>query len=164
MLSLHVWLEVMIIISTLSSCLNHTKNPNLLLIKYYNKSLQMAEMIPLLHFESLITKLTESSTKALLLVTSDKNQDGSYWCPDCEAIKPLYPIFEQESKKAGLPYYIIVAGDRPTWKNPENPLRKHKALLIKSVPTLGLFDGKKIVKRLVENEILDHEQRGLLYE
>ena len=57
-----------------------------------------------------------------------------------------------------------MAGDRPTWKNPENPLRKHKALLIKSVPTLGLFDGKKIVKRLVENEILDHEQRALLYE
>jgi thiol-disulfide isomerase/thioredoxin len=111
-----------------------------------------------------IDKLTQSQTKALILVTSDKNQDGSYWCPDCEAIKPLYPIFEQESKKANLPYYIFIAGDRPTWKNPENKLRKHKALLIKSVPTLGLFDGKKLTRILVENEILDNEQRSLIFE
>lgn len=124
----------------------------------------MAQLVALEEFEALISKLTESNTRALLLVTSDKNQDGSYWCPDCEAIKPLYPIFEQESKAAALPYFIIIAGDRPTWKNPENKLRKHKALLIKSVPTLGLFDGKKLVRRLVENEILDNNQRALIYE
>jgi hypothetical protein len=57
-----------------------------------------------------------------------------------------------------------VAGDRPTWKNPENKLRNHKALLVKSVPTLGLFDGKQLTRRLVENEILDNSQRALIYE
>jgi len=86
----------------------------------------------------------------VLLVTSEKNEDGSYWCPDCEQIKPLYPTFEKEAAAAGLPYYILVAGDRPTWKNPDNKLRKHPAIQAKSVPTFGLFDGKKLVRRLVE--------------
>jgi thiol-disulfide isomerase/thioredoxin len=124
----------------------------------------MAQIVALAEFEAVLEKLMQASTRALILVTSDKNLDGSYWCPDCEAIKPLYPIFEQESKAAALPYFIFVAGDRPTWKNPENPLRKHKALLIKSVPTLGLFDGKKLSRRLVEAEILDQAQRTLIYE
>lgn len=124
----------------------------------------MAQIVALADFPVLLEKLIGAATRALILVTSDKNEDGSYWCPDCEAIKPLYPIFEQEAKVAALPYYIIVAGDRPTWKNPENPLRKHKALLIKSVPTLGLFNGSKLERRLVEAEILDEAQRALLYE
>ena len=124
----------------------------------------MAQLVALAEFEAVLEKLIQASTKALILVTSDKNQDGSYWCPDCEAIKPLYPIFEQEAKAAHLPYFIFVAGDRPTWKNPENRLRKHKAMLIKSVPTLGLFDGKQLTRKLVEAEILDNTQRALIYE
>jgi hypothetical protein len=59
---------------------------------------------------------------------------------------------------------IFIAGDRPTWKNPENKMRKHKLTLIKSVPTLGLFDGKKVTNKLVENEIMDDSQRRLIYE
>lgn len=108
--------------------------------------------------------MVANQIKAIVLFTSEKNQDGSYWCPDCEAIKPLYPTFEAEAKKAGLPLYIFVAGDRPTWKDPENKIRKHKLTLIKSVPTLGLFDGKKVDRKLVEAEILDDGQRGLIYE
>lgn len=109
----------------------------------------MAQYVALAEFEAVLNKLIQANTRALLLVTSDKNEDGSYWCPDCEAIKKLYPTFENEAKAANLPYFIFVAGDRPTWKNPENPLRKHKALAIKSVPTLGIFDGKRLINKLV---------------
>ena len=58
---------------------------------------------------------------------------------------------------------MFVAGDRPTWKNPENKFRKHKLIQLKSVPTLGLFDGKKVVNKLVEAEILDNTQRAIIY-
>jgi thiol-disulfide isomerase/thioredoxin len=85
-----------------------------------------------------------------VLFTSEKNEDGTYWCPDCEAIKPTYPAIEQEAQKAGLPLIIFSAGDRATWKNPDNKFRKNKLIQLKSVPTLGLFDGKKVVNKLVE--------------
>ena len=124
----------------------------------------MAKLVPFAQVEVILEQLIQSNSKAVLLVTSEKNQDGSYWCPDCEAIKPLYPTLEKEAAKAGLPYFILVAGDRPTWKNPENKLRKHPAIQAKSVPTLGLFDGKKLVRRLVEGEIMDSQQRALIYE
>jgi thiol-disulfide isomerase/thioredoxin len=63
-------------------------------------------------------------------VVSGQEEDGTYWCPDCEILKPLFPIFEQDAKAASLPFYIFVAGDMPTWMDPENKLRKHKALLV----------------------------------
>jgi hypothetical protein len=63
----------------------------------------------------------------------------------------LYPTFEEEAKKANLPLIVFIAGDRPTWKNPENKLRKNKLTLINSVPTMGLFDGQKVIRKLVEN-------------
>jgi len=50
-----------------------------------------------------------------------------------------------------LKLYVFIAGDRPTWKNPEHKFRKNPLLKIKGVPTLGLFDGKKLSASLVED-------------
>lgn len=111
----------------------------------------MSITIPFDKFEETFEKLVANQTKAVFVITSEKNADGSYWCPDCEAIKPLYPRIEAESKKANLPFYVFIAGDRPTWKDPNNKFRKNKLILINSVPTMGLFDGKKLVRKLVEN-------------
>lgn len=55
-------------------------------------------------------------------------------------------------------------GDRETWKDPMNKFRKNKHVLISSVPTLGLFDGGKVIRKLVEGEIKDAKQRALIYE
>lgn len=108
----------------------------------------MTNIVPFNKFEEVFEGLVTNQTRAVVLFTSEKNEDGSYWCPDCEAIKPTYPAIEAEAKKAGLPLLIFVAGDRPTWKNPENKFRKHKLIQLKSVPTLGLFDGKKVINKL----------------
>ncbi|CAM6005032.1 unnamed protein product [Sphagnum balticum] len=109
----------------------------------------MATSVPLDRFEEVFDKLLAQETRAVVLFTSDRNEDGSYWCPDCEAVKPLYQTLEEEAQRANLPLFVFGAGDRPTWKNPENKLRKHKLVQISSVPTLGLFDGKKVVRKLV---------------
>lgn len=103
-------------------------------------------------------------TKAVVLFTSDKNEDGTDWCPDCVAAKPHYETIEAEAKKANLPFYIFYCGDRPTWKSPDNKYRKHKLVKLTSVPTLALFDGKKVTRRLVEGELLDQAQRSMIYE
>lgn len=102
--------------------------------------------------------------KAVILFSSDKNQDGTDWCPDCVAVKPQYATIEQEAKKAGLPFMICLAGDRAAWKNPENKFRKHKLIRLTSVPTFGLFDGKNFTRKLVEGEVLDKKNRDMVYE
>ena len=59
---------------------------------------------------------------------------------------------------------ICLAGDRATWKNPENKFRQHKLIKLGSVPTFGLFDGKSFTRKLVEGEVLDQATRALVYE
>lgn len=44
--------------------------------------------------------------------------------------------------------YVFLAGDRPTWKDPQNFFRVNKLININNVPTMGLFDGKKVVNKL----------------
>lgn len=84
-----------------------------------------------------------------MLFTSESDENGNYWCPDCQKIAPLYSEFEAEAAKAGLPFYTFIAGDRPTWKNPEHKFRKNPLLKVNSVPTMGLFDGKRLTRALV---------------
>lgn len=47
---------------------------------------------------------------------------------------------------------MFYVGDRPTWKNPEHFLRKSKLTKVTNVPTMGLFDGKKITNRLGDDQ------------
>ena len=59
---------------------------------------------------------------------------------------------------------MFIAGDRPTWKSPDNVMRKHPATLIASVPTLGYFNGQKLVNKLVDAEPTKKEHRQMMYE
>ena len=110
----------------------------------------MTTVVPFNKFEEVFEPLVAEKKKAIVLFTSDKNQDGTDWCPDCVAVKPLYETLEAEAKKTGLPFIMFIAGDRPHWKDPENKFRKHPLIRLTSVPTFGLFDGKKLERRLVE--------------
>ncbi len=60
----------------------------------------------------------------------------------------MYNQFVNEAKANGLPLYVFIAGDRPTWKDPQNFFRVNKLININNVPTMGLFDGKKVVNKL----------------
>jgi thiol-disulfide isomerase/thioredoxin len=127
-------------------------------------SSQMSTSVPFPKFEEVFNSLLANNTKAVVLFTSDKNEDGVEWCPDCVAVKPLYPTIEEEAKKVGLPLFIFYCGDRPTWKNPENKFRRNKLVQLTSVPTLGLFDGKKVTRKLMEGDLLSQAQRSMVYE
>lgn len=121
------------------------------MIRLARISYLMSTSVPFPKFEEVFDSLVANKTKAIVLFTSDKNEDGTDWCPDCVAVKPLYPAIEEEAKQAGLPFFIFYCGDRPTWKNPENKFKRHKLIQLTSVPTMGLFDGKKVVRKLIEN-------------
>ncbi len=60
---------------------------------------------------------------------------------------------------------MFLVGDRPTWKNPENFFRKNKLTRVTNVPTMGLFDGKKLTQRLNDDKEIENEKnRAMLFE
>ena len=58
-------------------------------------SSQMTTVVPFDKFEEVFEGMLANQTKAIVLFTSDKNQDGTDWCPDCVAVKPLYSTIEE---------------------------------------------------------------------
>lgn len=100
-----------------------------------------------------------------MLFTGEPNEQGVNWCPDCQNIAHLYPTFEDECKQNGLPFYVFIVGDRPTWKDPEHFFRKNKLTKVTNVPTMAVFDGKKVTNRLGDDsEISKAENRAMLFE
>ena len=60
---------------------------------------------------------------------------------------------------------MFLVGDRPTWKNPEHFFRKNKLTRVTNVPTMGLFDGKKLTQRLNDDKEIENEKnRAMLFE
>jgi hypothetical protein len=60
---------------------------------------------------------------------------------------------------------VFLVGDRPTWKNPEHFFRKNKLTRVTNVPTMGLFDGKKLTQRLNDDKEIENEKnRAMLFE
>ncbi|KAA0198877.1 DUF953 domain containing protein, partial [Fasciolopsis buskii] len=64
--------------------------------------------------------------------------DGSQWCPDCREVDPLVKMALRDLPSNGV-FLTVQVGDRPTWKDPENPFRLNKACTVSSIPTLIEF-------------------------
>ncbi|KAJ3113950.1 Thioredoxin domain-containing protein 17 [Phlyctochytrium bullatum] len=88
------------------------------------------------------------------LFANEDPATGQSWCPDCRNAEPLIKK-HLETVDGGL-VLEVAAGDRPTWKDPNNFYRHHAELKATSVPTLYEIgkDGK-VLKKLVENEAED---------
>ena len=65
------------------------------MIRLANISAKMTNVIPSSKFEEFFEPLVAEKKKAIILFSSDKNEDGTDWCPDCVAVKPLYPTLEE---------------------------------------------------------------------
>mmetsp|Transcript_27446 Transcript_27446/g.81356 ORF Transcript_27446/g.81356 Transcript_27446/m.81356 type:complete len:223 (-) Transcript_27446:109-777(-) len=60
-------------------------------------------------------------------------ETGEPWCPDCRLALPA--IADMVEGRGGT-WLEVRVGDKPTWKDPANPLRTDPALRITSIPTL----------------------------
>ncbi|TKY85882.1 hypothetical protein EX895_005423 [Sporisorium graminicola] len=69
------------------------------------------------------------------------------WCPDCVDAQPAV----QEVFAAGnVDGHIVLVGEKPEWKTPENRFRKEYA--IRCIPTITkVVDGKEVA-RLEDSE------------
>ncbi|KAI7817441.1 hypothetical protein BC939DRAFT_329922 [Gamsiella multidivaricata] len=75
---------------------------------------------------------------------------GKSWCPDCVTAGPI--VEERFSKLDNVVFVDTPVGDRPTWKDPNHPLRHDKVIKITAVPTLVHWNTKS---QLVETDCED---------
>ncbi|KAI9334866.1 hypothetical protein BDR26DRAFT_805172 [Obelidium mucronatum] len=107
-------------------------------------------------FDATLTSVLSSSSGRVFVVVfaSEDPASGQSWCPDCVISDPL--IRKAILKVPDSTLIEAPAGDRPTWRNPDHPYRKHEQLKSTNVPTLYEFgkDGK-VIKTLVERAITE---------
>ncbi|KAJ3019193.1 UNVERIFIED_CONTAM: hypothetical protein HDU68_010793 [Siphonaria sp. JEL0065] len=107
-------------------------------------------------FDSTLASVLASAPGRVFVVVfaSEDPTSGQSWCPDCVISDPL--IRKAILKVPDSTLIEAPAGDRPTWKNPDHPYRKHEELKATNVPTLYEFgkDGK-VVKTLIERAITE---------
>ncbi|KAG0353750.1 Thioredoxin domain-containing protein 17 [Gamsiella multidivaricata] len=84
---------------------------------------------------------------------------GKSWCPDCVTgmscspmVSLLLAFVERFSKLDNVVFVDTPVGDRPTWKDPNHPLRHDKVIKITAVPTLVHWNTKS---QLVETDCED---------
>eukprot|EP00331_Platyophrya_macrostoma_P029215 CAMPEP_0176437498 /NCGR_PEP_ID=MMETSP0127-20121128/18665_1 /TAXON_ID=938130 /ORGANISM="Platyophrya macrostoma, Strain WH" /LENGTH=83 /DNA_ID=CAMNT_0017821151 /DNA_START=39 /DNA_END=286 /DNA_ORIENTATION=+ len=63
---------------------------------------------------------------AVVIFKGTTGADGVNWCGDCvEADPHINKVLVPLCKEKDVPIYYVEVGDRPTWKDPNHPLRKH---------------------------------------
>ncbi|KAL2642493.1 hypothetical protein R1flu_010080 [Riccia fluitans] len=90
-------------------------------------------------------------TLLLLFLANRDSSLGKSWCPDCVRAEPvIYKVVDGAEKPVTL--LRVYVGDRPTWWNPEHPLRKDSRFALKGVPTLVKWENGGIAGRLEDHE------------
>lgn len=81
---------------------------------------------------------------------------------DCVRAEPvIYKKLEASSDDVALLRAYV--GDRPTWRNPQHPLRVDSTFKLKGVPTLILWENNAIKGRLEDHEAhVEHKIDALL--
>lgn len=41
-------------------------------------------------FDEIFKELCEKKQKCVVIFTSESDENGNYWCPDCQKVAPLY--------------------------------------------------------------------------
>lgn len=98
------------------------------------------------------------------IFTTEKDQNGDTWCPDCKKASPFLPEIAETASKHGWKTYVFYVGAKEVYKDPQHPFRQHNLIKLKCVPTVAYFDGKTFSKRLEEAEILEKDMRDLLFQ
>ncbi|RQM15727.1 hypothetical protein DD237_003650 [Peronospora effusa] len=75
-----------------------------------------------------------------ILFMSDANENGRYWCPDCErAKKPVMDAFLRAPRGSRL--VEIRVGPHSYWKDEMNEFRQNELFYLDFIPTLMRYEG-----------------------
>lgn len=79
-----------------------------------------------------------------VFLASIEPETGKYWCPDCESTKDtINDVLVPHCKANNVKVVFVDVGDKPTWKDPQHPLRTHTPFSVTNIPTVGLFEKVK---------------------
>ncbi|KAG1696241.1 hypothetical protein DVH05_018787 [Phytophthora capsici] len=82
----------------------------------------------------------ESQGPLYILFMSDADEDGKYWCPDCEkAKKPVMDAFKRAPRGSRL--VEIRVGPVAYWADYMNEFRQNQLFYIDHIPTLMRYEG-----------------------
>lgn len=75
-----------------------------------------------------------------ILFMSDVDEEGKYWCPDCEkAKKPVYDAFNRAPRGSKL--VEIRIGPESYWADEMNEFRQNQLFYLDHIPTLMRYEG-----------------------
>ncbi|XP_020628888.1 thioredoxin domain-containing protein 17-like [Orbicella faveolata] len=75
----------------------------------------------------------EGKRRTVMFIGS-MNESGESWCPDCREVEPVVEAALQQAS-SDLVFILVIVGDKPEWKSPENEFRKSEFKLTE-IPTI----------------------------
>ncbi|XP_065876038.1 thioredoxin-like protein Clot [Euphorbia lathyris] len=114
-------------------------------------------------FEKFRSEAPDYKASLILFLADIDSSTNLSWCPDCVRAEPvIYKKLEASSDEIVLLRTYV--GDRPTWRNPQNPLRIDSVFKLTGVPTLISWHNGAIKGRLEDNEAhLEHKIHALVF-
>lgn len=83
----------------------------------------------------------ETQGPLYILFMSDADENGTYWCPDCERAKqPIYEAFARAPRGSRL--VEIRVGPEEDWANDGNDFKQNQLFYIDYIPTLMRYEGR----------------------
>ena len=89
-------------------------------------------------FDAALAERLEERPRVLIIFSAGPDPEKS-WCPVCRLVVP--PAQRMAANAGYVVLRVNVGDDKPTWRNPEHPLRKDPRLRLQYVPTLVWADG-----------------------
>ena len=89
-------------------------------------------------FDAALAERLEERPRVLVIFSAGPDPEKS-WCPVCRLVVP--PAQRLAAKAGYVVLRVNVGDDKPTWRNPEHPLRKDPRLRLQYVPTLVWASG-----------------------
>ncbi|KAF5196912.1 Thioredoxin-like protein clot [Thalictrum thalictroides] len=102
-------------------------------------------------FEKFRSEAAKNKVNLILFLADNDPSTSLSWCPDCVRAEPvIYKKLEASTDEVALLRAYV--GDRPTWRNAQNPLRTDSRFKLKGVPTLVRWENDAISGRLEDHE------------
>ena len=114
-------------------------------------------------FLSLVDILKQGgASRVFVLFCGNRDEEtGESWCSDCVKADSVINKVVSEQTDDNATLIVCTVGDKPSWKDPNNPFRTHKTLKLTGVPTLMEWDTPK---RLGPEECAKTDLVQLLFE